>query len=53
MKITELYDSLESINVNISDDEMAQIYLGGLAPQFGAIRSVVLVRENPPSFLDL
>ena len=50
LKIKELCDSLKSINVNIDDDEMVQIYLGVLAPWFDAIRSDVLARENPPSF---
>ena len=53
LKIKELCDALGSINVSIDDKEMVQICLGGLAPQFGAIRSVVLARENPPSFFDL
>ena len=46
----ELCDSLGSINVNNDDDDMVQICLDGLAPRFGAIRSVVLTRGNPPSF---
>ena len=50
LKIKEPCDSLESNNVNFNDDEMVQICPGGLAPWFGAIRSVVLARENPPSF---
>ena len=50
LKIKELHGTLGSINANIDDDEMVQICLGSLAPQFGTIRSVVLVRENPPSF---
>ena len=50
LKIKELCDALGSINVSIDDDEMVQICLGGLAPRFGAIRSAVLTRENPPSF---
>ena len=50
LKIKELCDSPRSIHVNIDDDEMVQICLGGLAPRFGAIRSVVLARDNPPSF---
>ena len=50
LKIKELCDSIRSINVNIDDDEMVQICLDGLAPPFNAIRSVVLAREDPPSF---
>ena len=34
LKIKEICDSLGSIGVNIDDDEMVQICLGGLAPQF-------------------
>ena len=50
LKIKEFCDSLRSINVNIDNDKMVQVCLGGLAPQFDAIRLVVLTRENPPSF---
>ena len=53
LKIKELCDALRSINVNIDDNEMVQICLGGLTPRFSAIRSVVLTRDNPPSFFDL
>ena len=53
LKIKELCDALRSINVNIDDNEMVQICLSGLTPRFGAIRSVVLARENPLSFFDL
>ena len=51
LKIKELCDALSSINVIIDDDKMVQICLGGLAPRFGMIRSAILARENPPSFL--
>ena len=37
LKIKELCDSLGSISVNMEDNEMVQICLGGLAPQFGAM----------------
>ena len=39
----------------MEDDEMVQIYLAasGLAPQFGAMRTAILARENLPSFFDL
>ena len=50
LKIKEPCDYLGSNNVNIDEYEMVQICLGGLARQFGAIRSAVLVRENPLSF---
>ena len=53
LKIKELCDALGSINVSIDDEEMVQICLGGLAPRFDTIRSAVLAREHPPSFLDL
>ena len=53
LKIKELCDSLGSISVNVDDDEMVKICLGGLAPQFGAMRTAVLAREKSPSFFDL
>ena len=37
LKIKELCGSLSSIRVNIDDDEMVQICLGGLAPRFNAM----------------
>ena len=52
-KIKSICDSLGSINVNIDDDEMVQICLGGLAPRFGAMRTSILAREKSPSFFDL
>ena len=52
-KIKSICDSLGSINVNIDDDEMVQICLGGLAPWFNSMRTVVLAREKSPSFFDL
>ena len=52
-KIMELCDSLGSISVNVEDDKMVQICLGGLAPWFGAMRTVVLAREKSPSLFDL
>ena len=53
LNIKELCDFLGSINVNIDDDEMVQICLGGLAPWLGTIRLAILLKENPPSFFDL
>ena len=53
LKIKELCDALGSINVVIDNDEMVQIFLGGLAPRFGSIRSVILAREKTPSFFGL
>ena len=53
VKIKELCDSLGSIGVNIDEDEMVQICLGGLAPRFGAMPTAVLAREKSPSFFEL
>ena len=53
MKMKDLCDSLGLISVNLEDDEMVQICLGGLAARFSAMRTVILARENPPSFSDL
>ena len=53
LKIKELCDALISTNVIIDDDEMVQICLNGLAPQFGTMRSTIFTRENPVSFFDL
>ena len=52
-KIKELCDSFGLISVNVDDDEMVQICLGGLAPRFGAMRTAVLAREKSPSFFEL
>ena len=49
----ELCDSLSSISANVVDDEMVQICLGGLAPRFSAMWTVILAREKYPSFFDL
>ena len=48
-KIKELCDSLGSISVNIDDDEMVQICLGGLATRFDTMRTAILAREKSPS----
>ena len=53
LKINELCDALEFVNVNIDNDEMVQICHDNLTPWFGTIRSVVLAKENPPSFFNL
>mgnify|MGYP002776100362 FL=1 len=53
MKINELCDSLGSINVNVDEDEMGKKCLGGLAPRFETLRTVVLARVNPPSVFHL
>ena len=47
LKIKELCNSLVLINVNIENDEMVQICVGGLAPWFGTIKVSILARENP------
>ena len=52
-KIKSICDSLGSININVDEDEMVQVCLGGLAQRFDPIRTTILVRENPPSFFDL
>ena len=52
-KIKDICDSLDSIEVNIEESEMVQICLGGLAPTFGAFRTVVCTREKTSSFFDL
>ena len=36
--------------MNVDDDEMVQICPGGLAPQFGDMRTAVLAREKSSSF---
>ena len=53
VKIKDLCDSLGAINVNIDDDEMVQIYLGGLSHKYGAFRITITTRENPPTFINL
>ena len=52
-KIKSICDSLFSITVNIDEDEMVQVCLGGLAQQFNPLRTEILVREIPPSFFNL
>ena len=41
-KIKDIYDSLASVDVNVEEDEMWHICLGGLASKFGAFRTVVV-----------
>ena len=53
LKIKEVCDALNSINVIVDDEEMVQIGLDSLAPRFSTLRSAILARENPPSFFDL
>ena len=52
-KIKNICDSLSSIKVNIEEDEMVQVCLGGLAQHFDLIRMKIWARENPPSFVKL
>mgnify|MGYP006970555900 CR=1 FL=1 len=42
LKIKELCDLFSSISVNVEDDKMVQICLGGLALRFSTMRIVVL-----------
>ena len=51
--IKELCDSFSLISVNVEDDEILQICLRAIALWFGAMRTVVLARENPRSFFHL
>ena len=50
LKIKELCDSLDSIRINVDDDEMVQVCLDGITPRFGAMRTAILAKEKPPSF---
>ena len=43
-RIKEIRDSLTSINMTVDEDEMVQVYLGGLASKFGAFRTTVCTR---------
>ena len=40
-------DALGSINVMVDEEEMVQICLGGLAPRYGLIRTLICTREKP------
>ena len=53
IKIKSICDSLGSINVNVDEDEMVQVCLGGLAQRFNLLRMEILASENPPLFFDL
>ena len=53
LKIKELCDSLGSISINVDDDEVVQICLGGLAPRLGAMRTSILARETSPFFFEV
>ena len=52
-KIKSICDSLASINVNIDEEEMVQVCLGGLAQRFNPLRTAILARDTPPSFFNL
>ena len=41
-KIKSICDSLGSINVNIDEEEMVQVCLGGLAQRFNPLRTAIL-----------
>ena len=53
VKIKSICDSLGSINVNVDEDEMVQVCLGGLAQRFSPLRMAIMVRGNPDSFFNL
>ena len=53
VKITSVCDSLGSININVNEDEMVQVCLGGLTKRFDPIRTTILGRDNLPSFFNL
>ena len=52
-KIKSICDSLGSININIDEDEMVQVCLGGLAQRLNPLRTTILARESPLSFFNL
>ena len=52
-KIKSICDSLGSINVNIDEEEMVQVCLGGLAQRFNPLRTTILASDTPPSFFNL
>ena len=52
-RIKEICDSLASINMIIEEDEMVQVYLGGLASKFGAFQTEIDTREKMPLFFNL
>ena len=52
-KIKNICDSLSSVNINIKEDEMVQVFLGSLAQWFDPLRMTILGRENLRSFFDL
>ena len=53
IKMKSICDSLDSININVDEDEMVQVCLGNLTQRFDPIRTTILARENPPSFFNL
>ena len=48
-KIKSICDSLGFINLNIDEEEMVQLCLGGLAQRFNPLRTTILARETPHS----
>ena len=49
----DICDSLTSVVVNVKEEEMVQVCLGGLALKFRAFRTTVCTRENTTLFFDL
>ena len=52
-RIKDICDSLASINVNVEEEEMVQVCLGGLAHKFGSFLTAVCRKEKSLSFVDL
>lgn len=52
-KIKDISNSLNSIDINVDEDEMVQVYLGCLTQWFDPVQIEILTRENPVSFFDL
>ena len=52
-KIKSICDSLGSININVDEDEIVQVCLGNLAQRFNPLRTTIVARETPPSFINL
>ena len=52
-KIKSIWDSPGSININVEEGEMVQVWLGGLAQGTNPLRTTILARETPPLFFNL
>ena len=46
--IKEICDFLTSVDVNVEEDQMVQVCIGGLASKFGAFRTMICTREKMP-----